>query len=45
MPANPDPIRMPSDLVWTFRAITLAGLVVFWAVLGPAFAWLARARV
>jgi len=45
MPANPDPIRMRSDRVWTFRAITLAGLVVFWAVLGPAFAWLARARV
>lgn len=45
MPANPDPIRMPSGLVWTFRAITLTGLVVFWAVLGTVFAWLARARV
>lgn len=44
MPANLDPIRMSSGVVWTFRAVTLAGLVVFWAVLGAAFAWLARVR-
>jgi hypothetical protein len=44
MPANPDPVRMPADLVWTFRAISLAGLVVFWLALGTSFQWLARAR-
>lgn len=44
MPANPDPVRMPADLVWTFRAISLAGLVVFWLALGVSFQWLARAR-
>jgi predicted cobalt transporter CbtA len=44
MPANPDPVRMPTALVWTFRAISLAGLVVFWLALGTSFQWLARAR-
>ncbi len=44
MPANPDPVRMPAGLVWTFRAISLAGLVVFWLALGTSFRWLARAR-
>lgn len=44
MPANPDPVRMPAGLVWTFRAISLAGLVVFWLALGTSFQWLARAR-
>jgi predicted cobalt transporter CbtA len=43
-PANPDPVRMPAALVWTFRAISLAGLVVFWLALGTSFQWLARAR-
>lgn len=42
MPANPDPVRMLSQVVWTFRALSLAGLVLFWAMLGGAFAWLAR---
>ncbi len=44
MPANPDPVRMPAALVWTFRAISLAGLVVFWLTLGSSFQWFARAR-
>ncbi len=44
MPTNPDPVRMPAGLVWTFRAISLAGLVVFWLALGTSFQWLARAR-
>ena len=44
MPANPDPVRMPGDLVWKFRAISLVGLVVFWLALGTSFQWLARAR-
>jgi predicted cobalt transporter CbtA len=44
MPANPDQARMPAALVWTFRAISLAGLVVFWLTLGTSFQWFARAR-
>ncbi len=44
MPANPDPVRMPAGVVWTFRAISLAGLVVFWLALGTSFQWLARVR-
>lgn len=44
MPFNPDPVKMPPQLVWTFRALSLAGLVVFWAVLGGAFGWLSRER-
>ncbi len=45
MPANPDPVKMPAQLVWTFRGLSLAGLVLFWVVLGWAFGWLSRARV
>jgi hypothetical protein len=44
MPANPDPVRMPGGLVWTFRAISLTGLVVFWLALGTSFQWLERGR-
>ncbi len=44
MPANPDPVRMPAQLVWTFRAISLAGLALFWVVLGGAFGWLCLER-
>lgn len=29
MPSNPDPIPLPMDLVWSFRAFSLAGLVLF----------------
>lgn len=43
MPANSEAIRMPVDLVWTFRALSLAGLALFWAVLGGSFGWLIRA--
>lgn len=42
MPSNPDPVKMPPQLVWTFRALSLAGLVLFWGVLGGAFGWLSR---
>jgi hypothetical protein len=44
MPWNPDPVRMPAGLVWMFRAISLAGLVVFWVALAMSFQWLVRAR-
>jgi predicted cobalt transporter CbtA len=42
MPANPDPVAMPADLVDAFRTISLAGLVLFWMVFGGTFGWLAR---
>ncbi len=42
VPTNPDPVAMPAQLVWTFRAISFAGLIVFWMILGSAFGWLAR---
>jgi predicted cobalt transporter CbtA len=41
MPANPDPVEMPAQLVMTFRLLSFVGLLVFWGVLGGAFGWLA----
>jgi putative cobalt transporter subunit CbtA len=34
MPANPDTVSMPADLVTTFRFLSVGGLAVFWLVLG-----------
>ena len=42
MPANPDPVEMPTGLVWPFRVVAFLGLLLFWAVLGGAFVWLLR---
>jgi hypothetical protein len=42
LPANPDPIEMPADLVWTFRVISFVGLMLFWMILGGMFGWFAR---
>jgi hypothetical protein len=44
MPPNPDPVEVSETILRPFRALSLAGLVVFWAALGLAFAWLARER-
>jgi predicted cobalt transporter CbtA len=44
LPANPDPVPLPVELVSPFRAISLAGLVLFWTLFGAAFGWLARER-
>jgi hypothetical protein len=41
-PANPDPVEMPADLVWTFRLISFLGLLLFWMSLAGVFGWLAR---
>jgi predicted cobalt transporter CbtA len=41
MPANPDPVEMPAQLVSTFRLFSLVGLIVFWGSMGAAFGWLA----
>jgi predicted cobalt transporter CbtA len=42
LPANPDPIEMPADLVWTFRLVSFVGLMLFWMILGGVFGWFAR---
>ena len=42
LPGNPDPSGMPPELVATFRWLSLAGVTVFWLVLGGTFALLAR---
>lgn len=42
MPANVDPVDMPAGLLWTFRMISLAGLMLFWGVVALAFARLMR---
>ena len=41
-PANPDPVEMPADLVWTFRLISFVGLMLFWISLAAMFGWFAR---
>lgn len=42
LPNNPDPIRMPMDVVMQFRWLSLAGITVFWLVLGVTFWGFAR---
>lgn len=42
LPANPDPVRLPLDLVDSFRWLSLVGLTLFWAVLGCLFGVLVR---
>lgn len=42
MPANPDPITAPADLIWEFRMLSMFGQVFFWAVLGVISAILLR---
>lgn len=37
MPANPDPVEVPSDIVNSFRRHSLAGLTLFWACFGLGF--------
>jgi predicted cobalt transporter CbtA len=42
MPPNPDPVSLSEAIVRPFRALSLAGLVIFWATLGAALAVLGR---
>jgi hypothetical protein len=44
LPGNPDPVNMPSDIVWKFRGLSLTGLFFFWGVLGGALAWLSSGK-
>lgn len=43
MPGNPDPVQMPAEIVTPFRALSLVGLTLFWAVLGVLFALVLKA--
>jgi predicted cobalt transporter CbtA len=42
LPANPDVISTSADILVTFRALSIAGLTLFWAVLGLTFGLLAQ---
>jgi predicted cobalt transporter CbtA len=42
LPSNPDAVRLPPDLVQSFRSLSLLGQILFWGVLGAAFSWLCR---
>jgi len=42
MPSNPDPVRMPPQIIWTFRTLSLGGLLLLWGVLAGLFTWLHR---
>lgn len=44
LPANPDPVHAPEDVLGPFRWLSLAGLTLFWVVLGATFAGLSRER-
>jgi Probable cobalt transporter subunit (CbtA) len=45
MPPNPDPVHLSEAIVRPFRALSLAGLVIFWAALGLGLALLVRGDV
>lgn len=42
LPANPDPVSLPADLVFRFRLQSLVGLALFWSLFGVTFAWIVR---
>jgi predicted cobalt transporter CbtA len=42
MPANPDSVELPAEVVTSFRALSLVGLTLFWTVLGLLFAMLLK---
>jgi Probable cobalt transporter subunit (CbtA) len=44
MPSSLDPIELPETIVQPFRALSLAGLVVFWGGFALALAYLGRER-
>jgi len=44
MPPNPDPVSVSETIVGPFRALSFAGLVVFWSAFALAIAYLGRER-
>jgi hypothetical protein len=41
MPANPDAVQMPPDVVGSFRVLSFLGTTLFWLVMGAAFVLMA----
>lgn len=41
-PPNPDPVRLPLELVGEFRFLSLLGQLVLWTAMGGLFWWLCR---
>lgn len=41
-PSNPDPVRLPPELVDEFRLLSLIGQLVFWTAMGGIFWWRCR---
>jgi predicted cobalt transporter CbtA len=41
-PSNPDPVRLPPELVGEFRFLSLLGQLVLWSAMGSMFWWLCR---
>jgi predicted cobalt transporter CbtA len=42
LPSNPDPVKLPPELVREFRILSLIGQLVFWTTMGGAFRWLRK---
>jgi hypothetical protein len=40
MPANPDPIEVPANLIWHFRLDVFVQNAILWLVIGTVFGWL-----
>ena len=40
LPANPDPLEVPANLIWHFRIDSLAGNALMWLVMGTVFGFL-----
>jgi predicted cobalt transporter CbtA len=40
LPGNPDPVAVPGDLLFQFRAFTIIGQFLIWALIAAGFAWL-----
>jgi len=41
-PSNPDPVRLPPELVGEFRFLSLLGQLILWTAMGGMFWWLCR---
>lgn len=44
LPENPDPVKLPLDLVQWFRLLSIFGQIVFWLSFGGFFWWYCRTR-
>jgi predicted cobalt transporter CbtA len=42
LPENPDPVKLPSELIQSFRALSLIGQLLFRGAMGASFWWLLR---